>query len=162
MGPRARGRHAERSNSRPGSRLALASVVGALLLGFVVVVVREVGATLGAWPGGAGDSYELFAVSLTGMVGAVFAVALGAANTIDPRRRTGARLERLRGWFAQAYVLTYAIAGAVALVVCLVRLGESTSLLRSLAATFLGTGVAAASAFFGTQVLERGDGEPAR
>lgn len=142
--------------------VALASVVGALLLGFVVVVVRESGATLGAWPGGAGDSYELFAVSLTGMVGAVFAVALGAANTIAPRRGTRARLERLRGWFVQAYVLTYAIAGAVALVVCLVRLGESTSLLRSLAATFLGTGIAAASAFFGTQALERSDGEPSR
>ena len=33
--------------------------------------------------------------------------------------------------------------------VCLVRLGSSTPLLRSLAATFLGTAVAAASAFFG-------------
>lgn len=151
-----------RARATPGGTavLALAGVVGALLLGFVVVVVREIGATVRAWPGGTGDSYELFAVSLTGMVGAVFAVALGAASTIAPRRRARARLERLRGWFAQVYVLTYAIAGAVALVVCLVRLGESTSLLRSLAATFLGTGVAAASAFFGTQALEGESGEP--
>lgn len=134
--------------------VALAGVVGTLLLGFVVVVVREVGATLGAWLGGTGDPYELFAVSLTGMVGAVFAVALGASQAIAPGRRGRAALGRLHSWFRQIYVLTYAIAGAVALVVCLVRLGESTSLLRSLAATFLGTAIAAASAFFGTQALD--------
>jgi len=129
--------------------LALASVVGALLVGFVVVVVREVGATLGVWSGGSGDPYELFAVSLTGLVGAVFAVALGASRQWDPPGRGAAAVERLQRWFARVYVVTYAVAGGVALVVCLVVLGASTSLLRSLAATFLGTSVAAASAFFG-------------
>jgi hypothetical protein len=128
--------------------LALASVVGALLVGFVVVVVREVGATVGAWAGGRGDPYELFAVSLTGLVGAVFAVALGASRRLERSSRAVA-VERLQRRFGQWYVVTYALAGGTALVVCLVRLGASTSLLRSLAATFLGTSVAAASSFFG-------------
>ncbi len=135
---------------KPGAHvLALASVVGALLLGFVVIVVREVGATIGAWAGGSGDQYELFAVSLTGLVGAVFAVALGASHRSAATDRRAAAVEHLRSWFGRVYVLTYSLAGGTALVVCLVRLAASTPLLRSLAATFLGTSVAAASAFFG-------------
>ena len=51
-----------------------------------------------------------------------------------------------------AFSVTYIVAGVVALAVCLVKLNDSTSLLRSLAATFLGTSVAAATALFGTQV----------
>ena len=110
-----------------------------LLVGFVVVAGREVAATVGIGTGGAGDSYDLFAVSLTGVVGGVFALALGSsAGAGTPPGR-----------FASAFALVYASAGAVALVVCLVRLGASTPLLRSLAAAFLGTAVAAASAFFG-------------
>jgi len=129
--------------------LALASVVGALLVGFAVIVVREVGATIGAWDGGSGDPYELFAVSLTGLVGAVFAVALGASHRSSPSDRRAVAVEHLQSWFGRVYVLTYSLAGGTALVVCLVRLAASTPLLRSLAATFLGTSVAAASAFFG-------------
>ncbi|MCJ7437128.1 MAG: hypothetical protein MUP97_05125, partial [Acidimicrobiia bacterium] len=74
-------------------------------------------------------------------------LALGASRSTttavadhDPRRR----------FFANAYVLTYVTAGAVALLVCLVRLGSSTVILRSLVAAFLGTAVAVASAYFGT------------
>ena len=135
---------------KPGAHvLALASVVGALLVGFVVIVVREVGATVGAWDGGSGDPYELFAVSLTGLVGAVFAVALGASHRPPPGGRRTLSVEHLQSWFGRVYVLAYSLAGGTALVVCLVRLSASTPLLRSLAATFLGTSVAAASAFFG-------------
>lgn len=118
--------------------------VGALLLGFMVVVVREVLVTLGAAAPVTDESYELFAVSLTGLAGGVFAVGLGTA----PRRR-GARVDRLRDSVGLAYVVSYGLAGALALVVCLVRLGASTALLRGLAAAFLGTAVAAATAFFG-------------
>ncbi len=119
------------------------SLVG-LLLGFVVVAGREVAATIGVGTGGAGDSYDLFSVSLTGVAGGVFALALGS--------NAGAGVRS--GRFASAFALAYATAGAVALVVCLVRLGSSTPLLRSLAATFLGTTVAAASAFFGLTAPE--------
>ena len=127
--------------------MALAVVLGTLLVGFVLVAAREIGATLGIVEGGHGDSYQLFAVSLTGLVGAVFALAMGAsrrtaaatATDDDPRRR----------FFSTAYVLTYVTAGAIALLVCLVRLGSSTVILRSLAAAFLGTAIAVASAYFG-------------
>ncbi|MCJ7671575.1 MAG: hypothetical protein MUP67_05955 [Acidimicrobiia bacterium] len=130
-----------------GQAVALAAVLATLLAGFVLVVGREIGATLGIVDGGRGDSYQLFAVSLTGLVGAVFALAMGASRRTsstatgdDPRRRL----------FSTAYVLTYVMAGAIALLVCLVRLGSSTVILRSLAAAFLGTAVAVASAYFGT------------
>jgi hypothetical protein len=116
-----------------------------LLLGFVVVVVREVIVTLGATPPVSDESYELFAVSLTGLAGGVFAVGLGTA----PRTRGAGRVDALRNGVGLAYVATYGVAGALALVVCLVRLGDSSALLRSLAAAFLGTAVAAATAFFG-------------
>ncbi|MCJ7436717.1 MAG: hypothetical protein MUP97_03005 [Acidimicrobiia bacterium] len=127
--------------------LALGAVLATLLGGFVLVVAREIGATLGIVDGGRGDSYELFAVSLTGLVGAVFALALGAS-----RGTTTAVADRdpLRRFFANAYVLTYVTAGAVGLLVCLIRLGSSTVILRSLAAAFLGSAVAVASAYFGT------------
>ena len=127
--------------------LALGAVLATLLAGFVLVVAREIGATLEIVDGGRGDSYELFAVSLTGLVGAVFALALGAS-----RSTTTAVADRdpLRRFFANAYVLTYVTAGAVGLLVCLIRLGSSTVILRSLAAAFLGTAVAVASAYFGT------------
>jgi hypothetical protein len=130
--------------------LTLAVVVGALLVGFVVVVVREVLVTLGITAPTGDQSYELFAVSLTGLAGGVFAVGLGTA----PRRAGAGRVDRLRRTVGLAYVVTYGAAGACALVVCLVRLGDSTGLLRGLAATFLGTSVAAATAFFGVADLD--------
>ena len=131
--------------STPGQRprqprpLSLRFALIGLLVGFVVLAGREVGATFGITPGGSGDSYELFAVSLTGVVGGVFALASGGA--VAP----SGSLRRFAAW----YSCVYAVAGSVALIVCLVRLGSSTPLLRSLAATFLGTAVAAASAVFG-------------
>jgi hypothetical protein len=125
--------------------------VGALLLGFVVVVVREIVVTFGGAPPVTDESYELFAVSLTGLAGGVFAVGLGAA----PRARGGTRPDRVRSAVGLAYVVTYGLAGGLALVVCLVRLGASTGLLRGLAAAFLGTSVAAATAFFGVTAQER-------
>ncbi len=126
--------------------IALGAVLATLLLGFVLVVAREVGATLDLVDGGHGDSYQLFAVSLTGLVGAVFALGLGAGR--NARRPT--KPDPLRQFFASAYVLTYVMAGAIALLVCLVRLSSSTVVLRSLAAAFLGTAVAVVSAYFGT------------
>ncbi len=128
----------------------LAAIVAALLLGFVIVVVREVVVTLGAGTPMTDDSYELFAVSLTGLAGGVFAVGLGAA----PRVPAPGRADRLRRGVGLAYVVTYGLAGALALVVCLVRLSESTALLRSLAAAFLGTAIAAATAFFGVRAAD--------
>jgi hypothetical protein len=125
--------------------MTLVIVVGALLVGFVVVVVREVVVTLGAAQPVSDESYELFAVSLTGLAGGVFAVGLGTA----PRGRAARRSERVRSAVGLAYVVTYGLAGGLALVVCLLRLGASTALLRGLAAAFLGTSVAAATAFFG-------------
>lgn len=127
--------------------LALGAVLATLLVGFVLVVAREIGATLGVVDGGRGDSYQLFAVSLTGLVGAVFALAMGASRSMS---EAVADRDPLRRFFASAYVLTYVVAGATALLVCLVRLGSSTVILRSLAAAFLGTAVAVASAYFGT------------
>lgn len=144
-------RHASRRASAArlsqGQTIALGAVLATLLVGFVVVVAREVGATLDVVDGGHGDSYELFAVSLTGLVGAVFALALGASRRSETNDIAD---DPLRRAFASAYVLTYVVAGAVALFVCLVELGSSTTTLRSLAAAFLGTAVAVASAYFGT------------
>jgi hypothetical protein len=131
----------------------LVIVVGALLVGFVVVVVREVVVTFGAAAPVTDESYELFAVSLTGLAGGVFAVGLGNA----PRGRRTSRPDRIRSTVGLAYVVTYGLAGGVALVVCLVRLGASTGLLRGLAAAFLGTSVAAATAFFGVAADDRAD-----
>jgi len=132
-----------RPERRPaGPSLALRVSLIGLLGGFIVVAGREVAATLGIGAGGSGDSYDLFAVSLTGVVGGVFALGSAAASADPPKR------------FAAMYSLVYATFGAIAMIVCLVRLGASTPLLRSLAATFLGTAVAAASAFFGITVPE--------
>jgi hypothetical protein len=140
-----------RRSAPDGQDVALGAVLTTLLGGFVLVVGREIGATLGVVDGGHGDSYQLFAVSLTGLVGAVFALAMGAAH----RRRAGdVRHDTLHRFFATAYVLTYVAAGAIALLVCLVRLGSSTVILRSLGAAFLGTAVAVASAYFGTAADE--------
>jgi hypothetical protein len=93
----------------------------------------------------ANDSYQLFAVSLTGLAGGVFVVGMRPSA---PSRKT-APDARFRSIISAAYVLVYVAAGGTALVVCLWRLGDSTPLLRSLAAAFLGASVAAVSAFFG-------------
>jgi hypothetical protein len=136
----------ERALLTTGTRtVTISIVVGALLVGFVIVVAREILVTFGLGRPVHGDSYELFAVSLTGLAGGVFAVGLGTARAAPGAERRA----RLRSLVALAYVATYGAAGALALVVCLVRLGDSTSLLRSLAAAFLGTSIAAATAFFG-------------
>jgi hypothetical protein len=128
--------------------MALAVIGGALLVGFAVIVVREVLATLGAVPPAHDDSYELFAVSLTGLAGGAFAAGVRADQTA-PRSPLGRRDrdDRWRGAITGAFVAVYVAAGAVALVVCLVRLGGSTSVLRGLAATFLGTSVATLTIF---------------
>ena len=114
-----------------------------LLAGFALVVAREVGATLGVGEYEANDSYQLFAVSLTGLAGGVFVVGMRPPT---PSRTTPDA--RFRSVVGAAYVLVYVAAGGTALVVCLWRLGDSTPLLRSLAAAFLGASVAAVSAFF--------------
>jgi MFS family permease len=145
-------RRASTHRSPEGQDVALATVLGTLLVGFVVVAAREVGATLGIVDGGRGDSYQLFAVSLTGLVGAVFALAMGATRRIAS---TATNDDQRRRFFSTAYVLTYVISGAIALLVCLIRLGSSTVILRSLAAAFLGTAVAVASAYFGTMPEQR-------
>lgn len=137
-----------------GQGLALGSVLATLLIGFVVVVAREIGATLGFAGGGRGDSYQLFAVSLTGLVGAVFALAMSASRR--PPATSGR--DSLRQFFVSAYAIAYVAAGGIALLVCLVRLGSSTVVLRSLAAAFLGTGVAVASSYFGTALEGREHG----
>ncbi len=127
----------------------LALTLVGLLIGFVVVVAREVVATLGGASSYQSDEYELFTVSLTGLVGGVFAVAMGREQRpVRAKPNVDVRVRRAMG---AAFAVTYVVAGAVAVSVCLVKLGASTSLLRSLAATFLGTSVAAASAAFGTQ-----------
>jgi hypothetical protein len=114
-----------------------------------VVVVREVLATLGVIDGGKGDQYQLFAVSLTGLAGGVFTVALRAGPRRAGQTSSGASADALRSGLATAFALAYVTAGTVAVVVCLVHLGDATSLLKSLAATFLGTSVAAATSLFG-------------
>ncbi len=133
------------------SLLAL-TLVG-LLIGFVLVVVREVVATIGGSSSYQSDEYELFAVSLTGLAGGVFAVAM--RNDQQATRAHSTDEARMRKTMATAFAVTYVVAGIVAISVCLVKLGDSTPLLRSLAATFLGTSVAAASAVFGTRPQEQ-------
>jgi MFS family permease len=124
----------------------LAAVGGALLVGFAIVVVREVLATFGVVAPATDDSYELFAVSLTGLAGGAFAVGVRA----DRSERERGRRDPDDGWrrvIGAAFVVGYVVAGGTALVVCLVKLGDSTSVLRGLAAAFVGTGVAALTAF---------------
>jgi len=58
-------------------------------------------------------------------------------------------VDALRNGLATAFAIAYVAAGTVAVIVCLVRLGDATTLLKSLAATFLGTSVAAATSLFG-------------
>jgi len=136
--------------SRRAHDAVLVAIVAGLLIGFGVVVVREVLATFGVIDGGKGDQYQLFAVSLTGLAGGVFTVALRAG----PRRGAAGEtrtvpVDALRNGLATAFAIAYVTAGTVAVIVCLVRLGDATSLLKSLAATFLGTSVAAATSLFG-------------
>jgi hypothetical protein len=125
--------------------LTLAVIGGALLVGFAVVVVRETLATFGLVGQVTDDSYELFAVSLTGLAGGAFAAGVRA----DQQRRDSSPQadERWRRVIVLSFVVGYVIAGSVALIVCLVRLGASTTVLRGLAATFLGTSVASLTAF---------------
>jgi hypothetical protein len=130
--------------------LALAVIGGALLVGFAVVVIRETLATFGAVAPVTDESYELFAVSLTGLAGGAFA----AGVRTDQQRRgrpttpTWSRGdERWRRIIVVSFVTGYVVAGSVALIVCLVRLGASTAVLRGLAAAFLGTSVATLTAF---------------
>ncbi len=127
---------------------AVAAVAAALLLGFAIVVVREALATLGAVTDTDGDEYQLFAVSLTGLAGGVFAVAMRVGPHRSRRQRVS-RSDALRRAIGAAFVVAYTIAGSIAVVICLVRLGSATTLLKSVAATFIGTSVAAASALFG-------------
>jgi len=133
--------------------LAIWITVTALLVGFVVVVVREVAATLdGDVASVTNDEYVLFATSLTGLVGGVFAAAIGAGPRMTGRRstrRAGDRVDPWRTRLAAAYVVAYAVAGVTATVVCIARLGSATPLLQSLAGAFMGASAAAASAFFG-------------
>ena len=135
--------------SRRSHDAVLVAIVAGLLIGFAIVVVREVLASFGAIMGGKGDEYQLFAVSLTGLAGGVFAVAVRA----EPRKSGAAApghpsTDALRSALATAFALAYVAAGTIAVVACLVRLGDATSLLKSLAATFLGTSVAAATTLF--------------
>ena len=81
--------------------VTLAIVVGALLIGFVVVVVREVVVTMGA----AAPVTEAVPPAVRGVLdrarGGVFAVGLGT----EPRRQ--ASTERVRSAVGLAYVVTY-------------------------------------------------------
>ena len=138
---------ASRSLGSPARRLALSVILVVLLAGFAVVVAREVAATLGVGEYESNDSYQLFAVSLTGLAGGVFVIGM---RPPAPTRKP-APDARFRSVVGAAYVLVYVVAGGTALVVCLWRLGDSTPLLRSLAAAFLGASVAAVSAFFGVE-----------
>lgn len=137
-------------------RLAVWVAVSALLVVFVVVVAREIVATFDDRVTTAtDDEYVLFATSITGLVGGVFAVAVGAV----PQRRSvreRSDADQWRARLATAYVLAYAAAGVSATVVCVARLGSATPLLQSLAGAFLGASAAAASAYFGIErVAER-------
>jgi hypothetical protein len=140
--------HARAELRGTARHIALAVIGGALLIGFAVIVVREVLATVGAVTPAHDDSYELFAVSLTGLAGGAFAAGVRADQTA-PRSPAGSRErdDRWRGAIMSAFVAVYVAAGAMALVVCLVCLGGSTSVLRGLAATFLGTSVATLTIF---------------
>lgn len=131
----------------------LVLTLSSLLLGFVVLVLREVLATLGAAATGRADEYQLFAVSLTGLAGGVFAAGMRRDGGAGRQSGPGHRVRQVIG---TALAIAYVVSGAVALIVCLVRLGESTVLLRSLAATFLGSAVAAASAAFAISAPEGG------
>jgi hypothetical protein len=149
-----------RSELRGAARhIALAVIGGALLIGFAVIVVREVLATVGAVAPAHDDSYELFAVSLTGLAGGAFAAGVRADQTA-PRSTAASRGrdDRWRGAIMSAFVAVYVAAGAIALVVCLVRLGGSTSVLRGLAATFLGTSVATLTIFLDVPSASDEDG----
>jgi hypothetical protein len=130
--------------------LALAVIGGALLVGFAVVVIRETLATFGAVAPVTDESYELFAVSLTGLAGGAFAA--GVRTDQHRRRRPGGPTrtpsdERWRRILVVSFVTGYVVAGSVALIICLVRLGASTAVLRGLAAAFLGTSVATLTTF---------------
>jgi len=105
---------------------------------------------------GRADRYSLcvvlFATSLTGLVGGVFAAAIGAVPRVTRRRSDRATDDRVDPWrtrLAAAYVIAYAVAGITATIVCIARLGSATPLLQSLAGAFMGASAAAASAFFG-------------
>jgi hypothetical protein len=150
-----------RSELRGAARhIALAMIGGALLLGFAVIVVREVLATVGVVAPARDDSYELFAVSLTGLAGGAFAAGVRADQAAPRSTSAGARErdDRWRGAIMSSFVAVYVAAGAVALVVCLVRLGASTSVLRGLAATFLGTSVATLTIFLDVPSSSSEDG----
>jgi hypothetical protein len=122
---------------------------GALLVGFAVVVVRETLATFGVVGPVTDASYELFAVSLTGLAGGAFAAGVRADRHRRGSPSAGSDVgdERWRRVIMIAFVVGYVVAGSVALLVCLVRLGASTSTLRGLAAAFLGTAAASLTAF---------------
>jgi hypothetical protein len=135
-------------------QLAIWITVTALLFGFIVVVAREIAATVdGDLTTITNDEYVLFATSLTGLVGGVFAAAIGAVPRVSRRpaaeASVAARPDPWRSRLAAAYVVSYAIAGIAATVVCITRLGSATPLLQSLAGAFMGASAAAASAFFG-------------
>jgi hypothetical protein len=132
----------------------LASMLVGLLIVFVVVVAREVIATLTDSSGYQSNEFELIAVSITGVVGGVFAVFVSREQQ-RPLPDAPPEEVRIRKTMGAAFAVTYIVAGVIALAVCLVKLDDATSLLRSLAATFLGTSVAAATALFGTQTAER-------
>jgi hypothetical protein len=127
--------------------LALAVIGGALLVGFAVVVIRETLATFGVVAPVTDESYELFAVSLTGLAGGAFAAGVRTDQHRRVRRRATTADERWRTIIVASFVSGYVLAGSAALIVCLVRLGASTSVLRGLAAAFLGTSVATLTAF---------------
>jgi hypothetical protein len=122
---------------------------GALLVAFAVVVIRETLATFGVVDPVTDDSYELFAVSLTGLAGGAFAAGVRSDQHRRERAssRSAAADDRWRRVIVVGFVSGYVAAGSVALLVCLVRLGASTSVLRGLAAAFLGTSVATLTAF---------------
>ncbi len=138
--------------TQPVQQLAIWITVTTLLVGFVAVVAREIVATIdGDVSTLSGDEYVLFATSLTGLVGGVFAAAVGAVPRVTGRR--GAPEGRPDPWrtrLAAAYVIAYAVAGVSATIVCIARLGSATPLLQSLAGAFMGSAAAAATAFFGT------------
>src|SRR5690242_5687447 len=91
--------------------VALAAIASGLLLGFAVVVVREVLATLGITTAPrSGDEYQLFAVSLTGLAGGVFAVALRAVPADDDEPHHSSRADAVRNNVGAAFVLAYVIA----------------------------------------------------
>lgn len=144
-------------------QLAIWITVTTLLVGFVAVVAREIVATIdGDVSSISGDEYVLFATSLTGLVGGVFAAAVGAVPRVTGRRNdsTAERPDPWRTRLAAAYVVAYAIAGVSATIVCIARLGSATPLLQSLAGAFMGSAAAAATAFFGSAGETAAPGDP--